>query len=633
MNDSASTNFADKLNKLLIWDSESPPEETTGRIALWRSFSDSLSADIVSIPSMVEKDAEVFRQRYLSWLYNLGETKICGSRLVDHLEVRPGLSYWWILLPAEKCNYSKSSQIYDIFRLMAFESWSVKHKPLHIKIVTANPSLAECIETWCKSNGVSFDWQRLTSKQSQLSLFRRIYKFLPIKLSALIWLAKYLVTRWPLKGVGLKDWTNSKGKVAFFSYLYNLVPGAITQGKFESQYWAHLPKDLLLENCKTNWLHLYFKSSQIQTPIAAADLLRRFNSQGKCDQVHVTLDTFLSWGVVFKVLRDWHHLYSATLKLQKMPSARFGKSLEFGPLFMSAWQKSFYGAEAMSNLINLNLFEAALKALPDQRTGVYLQENQGWEASLINAWNAEENGRLIGAPNASVRFWDLRYFYDERCYVRKGRNNLPMPDLVALNGPAAMNAYLEGDYPASQMLQVEALRYLSLTDSRAAESKITLPRGSNLKVLAMGDYIPQNTQLQMQLLEQAANLLPKDTLFIIKPHPSCPVDPADYPELNMTLTTEPLSNLLATCDVAYSSSLTAASVDAYIAGIPVISVLDPSKLNMSPLRGCDGVVFVNTSQELAMALKNTKPSNPQKNSFFMLDPDLTSWKKLLIGQN
>ena len=123
------------MSELLIWDSEKFPEVTTGKVVLWRSFSDGQFANIVSAPSLVERDAVTLKQRFLSWLYTLGEAKIQDRKVIDHLELRPGLSYWWILLSAEKCNYSKSPQICDIFRLMALENWLMENRPVSIKFI------------------------------------------------------------------------------------------------------------------------------------------------------------------------------------------------------------------------------------------------------------------------------------------------------------------------------------------------------------------------------------------------------------------------------------------------------------------------------------------------------------------
>ena len=634
MSQSASDKSVEKLSTLLIWDKEVLPEITSGKVALWRSFGDSVSPNVVSIPALVEKNADTLRQRYLAWIYALGETKIQGRSLVDHLELRPGFSYWWMTLSVGKCNYSISLQIGNAFKLMAFEGWLVGQTFTNIKLVSANAPLAQCINAWCVNTGLIFEWQSLPEKAEQVSWLRRFYHSLPCKLKALTWLIHYLVQRWPLKGVGLQEWRQSKGVVTFVSYLFNLAPDAVNVGKFESRYWAHLPDALQRDDCKTNWLHMYVKDALIPNASKAAAVIRQFNATGKGDQVHVTLDTFLGWRVVYRGLRDWCVVRRAVVKFRNMPISNATDTIDFWPLFADDWQQSFVGVGALSNLLNLNLYEAALSTLPAQRIGVYLQENQGWEIALVHAWKAAGHVDLIGSPNASVRFWDLRYFFDPRSYNTKMKNNLPMPDLVAVNGSAAMRAYLGGNYPASDLLEVEALRYLYLAEYSVAAPKVTRPTGGPLSVLAMGDYLLDNTQLQMHLLEQAATLLPQDTVFVIKPHPNCPLNPADYPGLSMTVTMEPLSTLLAKCDVAYSSSLTAAAVDAYCMGVPIISVLDPSKLNMSPLIGYEDVTFVSSPEELAAVLNkidDIKEIQEQGKDYFYLEAKLPRWRELLIN--
>jgi len=97
---------------------------------------------------------------------------------------------------------------------------------------------------------------------------------------------------------------------------------------------------------------------------------------------------------------------------------------------------------------------------------------------------------------------------------------------------------------------------------------------------------------------------------------------------------EPLSTLLAKCDIAYSSSLTAAAVDAYCAGVPIISVLDPSKLNMSPLIGYEDVTFVSSPEELAAVLNkidDIKEIQEQGKDYFYLEAKLPRWRELLIN--
>jgi surface carbohydrate biosynthesis protein (TIGR04326 family) len=618
---------------LLIWDAEGTPPNGEWTPVLWREFVFSEQPDAVSIPALIETNADFLRKRYLAWVYELGEKSIQGKKLVEHLELRPGFSYWWMTLFAEKCNSKKSTQIDDAIRLMALDEWATNQSISRVVLSTANHPLAECIRLWCANLGVAFEWQRIVKQPVSLSWVKRVYHAAPHTLQALAWLARHLIDRWPLRGVGLKEWQQSDGRIAFFSYLFNLVPDAAIQSRYKSRYWAHLPDALQQEACKTNWLHLYLKDELLPTSKQAAETIRAFNKTGLGEHNHVTLDTFLSFSVILRTLRDWYHLLWVGIRLKHNLRTEQGHILNLWPLFEDDWRQSMFGKVSMWNLLVLNLFESALGCLPKQQLGIYLQENQGWEIGLIQTWQATGHNRLIGTPHSTVRFWDLRYFFDPRSYRSSGSLDLPMPNQVTFNGPAELNAFKNGGYPEDDLVEVEALRYLHLSDTMVETASDSTSNHVTMRVLVLTDYLMNNTQLQMNLLVQAMPLLSVDTVITVKPHPACPIRVADYPNLRMTVTMEPIAKLLSECNVAYTSATTSAAVDAYCAGVPVVSMLDPNTLNISPLRGCAGALFASTPEELAAALTSaaTAPrTQGDQQKFFTLDQELPRWRKLIL---
>jgi surface carbohydrate biosynthesis protein (TIGR04326 family) len=600
---------------------------------LWRSLGDDASTDSVSIPQLIEADAGNLRARYLAWVHEFGERQVQGRRLVDHLEVRPGFSFWWMTLLAEKCNFSKSPQITDAVRLMAFENWATGRAIEKVVLVSAKRPLAECIRLWCLESRISFEWRRHTERSEPLPLGRRLRQCLPNVLQALIWLPRRLIQARPLRGVGLSQWKETKGDVTFFSYLFNLVPNAAAAGRFESRYWAHLPDELQRKGYPGNWFHLHVKDALLPDEAAAADAIRQFNKTALGAQIHVTLEAFVSARVVFRTLLDAGRLAwkgRCLLRPLSMPKAA---GLHLWPLFEDDWRRSTFGLTAMSNALYLNLFEAALKMLPRQRVGVYLQENQGWEFALVHAWKASGHGLLVGAPHSTVRYWDLRYFFDPRSYRRGGVNDLPLPDRAALNGKAVLDAYLQGGYPLASVAEVEALRYLHLKSAAAGLNTTARPASSSLRILVLGDYLMSNTLKQMRMLEAAMPLLPKGTIVTVKPHPACPLQSADYPGIRMEVTMAPVWELLTGCDVAYTSNATSAAADAHYAGVPIVSMLDADALNQSPLRGHEGVLFVSSPAGLAHALlaSQAMPSSTAAGEdFFTIDLKLPRWQKLLL---
>lgn len=625
-------NGREKKATLLVWDAKGLPPAGDWTTVLWGGFGDCAAPNAISIPRLLEANADRLRTRYLAWIYELGEMRINGRRLVDYLELRPGFSYWWMTLLAEKCNWAKSLQINDAIRLMAFEDWVEGKSIRRVLLVSPNAHLAESMRSLCVNIGGDFEWQRTTGDTERLSWARYLYQILPLPCQALMWLIHYLVHRWPLKGVGLRSWRETKGKVTFVSYLFNLDPCSVKEGRFESPYWAHLPDDLQREGCKTNWLHLYVKDSLLPNARKAAKTIRQLNEAEQGGQIHITLDAFLGGRLVIRTFCDWFRLIRVGRRLKQAFFLPRETKLGLWPLFQVDWQRSLFGYTALSNLLYYNLFESALESLPEQRVGVYLQENQGWEFAFIHTWKTASHGRLIGAPHSTVRYWDLRYFFDPRSYCRKEENGLPLPDQVALNGAAALDVYRKGGYWEGDLVEVEALRYLQLAEAQTVLDSVSQLSDGSFRVLVLGDYLLRNTQQQMHLLVNAVEFLTKNAIITVKPHPNCPIQLSDYPGCRMKVTMDPVVKLLSGCDVVYSSGLTSAAVEAYCAGVPVISMLDPNTLNLSPLRGREGVLFATTPEELARALVAALsfPAATEKKDFFTLDAKFPRWKKLLL---
>jgi surface carbohydrate biosynthesis protein (TIGR04326 family) len=308
-----------------------------------------------------------------------------------------------------------------------------------------------------------------------------------------------------------------------------------------------------------------------------------------------------------------------------------GSSFSLWPLMRGDWYSSLRGPGAISSLLWLELFDLAMRDLPRQSKGLYLCENQAWERALIHSWRKHGHGQLIAVPHSTVRYWDLRYITDPRTVRSENALPLPQPDLVALNGMAAIDAYRSADYPNNAIVECEALRYSYLNElrTRPASRRAMAP---GLKVLILGDYFPANTIKMLELLEAAVAQMSVQVEFTVKSHPSYAVKLANYPSLHLQAVDKPLDQILHGFDIAYSSNVTSAALDAYLSGLAVVVMLDAAELNFSPLRGQPGVRFVSTAGELNEALRSADQGpagNHNPKEFFFLDPELPRWKRVL----
>jgi surface carbohydrate biosynthesis protein (TIGR04326 family) len=393
---------------------------------------------------------------------------------------------------------------------------------------------------------------------------------------------------------------------------------------YKSGYWTKLIELFEDKGIKTNWLHIYIKDRLNPSSKKFTNIIRGFNKNYGELQNHVALTSFLSTKIIIKTLVEWMRLSIKNRHIEKelkrKKIVRF-----FWPLVKADWHKSINGYTGFDNLLTLNLFEIALSKLPKQIKGIYLQENQGWEFGLIQAWKSRGHLDLIGFPHATVRFWDLRYFFDSRTYINREETNFPSPNYVACNGHYSINAYRKGGYPNVGLVEVESLRYLYL-------EKIDRKRIKNndlpIKLLVVGDYVNKSTRFQMEMLESSYLSLSNEIQIIVKPHPNCPIVKTDY-SMPFIISNSPLEELMGNCDLGYSSVFTSAAVDLYCFGIPVITAVDPRGLNLSPLLDIKGVRFVSNSNELTNALTNNNYEIETGRNYFTVDSHLPRWKKLL----
>ena len=75
---------------------------------------------------------------FLNWV----EVKSAGQTGVDHLEISPGFSFWWMSLISQKLNYSASPHITTAIRLLAFDLWTRDKNVDSITLTSDDKALA-----------------------------------------------------------------------------------------------------------------------------------------------------------------------------------------------------------------------------------------------------------------------------------------------------------------------------------------------------------------------------------------------------------------------------------------------------------------------------------------------------------
>jgi len=626
---------SDKPHNILIWDAEGSPPVGDCITLLWSCFESNSDKRVISIPRLVEEQSVSLKSRFLAWVYDIGEKSVDGKRLLDILELRPGLSYWWMTSLSQKFNASAESQIDNVIKSFVLEQYIIEQRVAAVNLVTDNKKLILLLKKYCKRAGLGFKWEYRKKKiDNPETIARRLYSALPYLFQALIFLSlNYL--KGSFYSIRRNQPTASlSGDISFIDILVHLDRRSFTTKTFISGYWTSLVDQLALFEVKANWFHNYYYQESIPTFRKAHDLLQAFNKRSRGLQCHMLMESCFNFSVFRDALKTYFRLGRIHNQLSIINSPLFSDETKFDywTLLKDEWVDSLRGKEAMVNCLRIALFEKVFNQIPHQRIGVYIQENQPWEMALIHFWKSSGHGMLIGVPHTSVRYWDLRYFHDQRYYDHKKVNNneLPVPDLMALNGPVATKIMIDHGYPQQQLTEVEALRFQHLLNQKIYKNETQKNNECSNRVLVCGDFLSKTNKLLLTWLSEALCLMTADTFFLFKPHPACPVDMSAFPSLQLEVSNAPLHELIGKCDVVFTSNVTSAAVDAYFSNVPVVQILDGNSLNMSPLRGLRDVVYVTNPYELAQTLNNVNQRrNSSEEPYFYLDRNLPRWNRLL----
>ncbi len=618
-----------RTSSVVLWDHSEPPPNDR-HVLLWKGYEEKNNQQ--SILKYLEKNSDQLRSEYINYIYDIGQMQVQGKRIIEHLEVEPGFSFWWMSLLVEK-SPTKTKAPIDCLRLLAVNHFLSNNKPNSIELVSSNKNLAKALQQLCSRLNIHFVWNYLKYSSEPFS-FKTIIKKLPHLVKSPLFLMRQLISRWSLRKINDVNWFKGEDALFFFSYFFALDQESCESGRFYSRQWEVLPIFLRHYGKKLNWIHHFFLSSVVPDTKTGNDWLRTFNANAISEGRHNFLDSFLTIGIVGRTITTLSRIVLRISFINRRINYQMYKCTKgwLWPLLLDDWKNSIFGTAAVQNILWFYLFDRAISSLPKQKTGLYLSENQGWEQAFIYFWKKYGHGNLIAVPHATIRYWDLRYFDDPKVWNSKDILAQPLPDKIAINGAAAWEMYENANQPMDKMFKVEALRYLHLgklePSINNSDKKVVHVMK---KLLIFGDIKKSTTNSMLELLNSISPFLSDGWDMTLKPHPANQVKVENYPNLSFVLTDTPLEQLLPNFEITIASIYTSAALEAFSAGLNVITILDDDDFNFSPLRGIQGVHFVSTAGELKVALLKclSKPFLKNTDVFFWTDSELPKWKSLL----
>ena len=635
--------------RVILWDSlEEPPPDA--EVLLWEAFAPADGAGrgrIVSLSERVERDAESLRPRLLGFIAAVGRHRVDGRSVDEHLELREGLSAWR-MTPFHSRPYTTRGRLHHAARLMVLESLLADRRGATLEVRTASRGLARACAGIAHHHGLRAVHSRpprgLRGPGLGGTARRRLKDAMPAAalaalavcdhLRAARTLHRHTQPRGAAKNSAAGDTSRGAAGVTVVDYWFRF--GTHEGDAFSSQYWTRLVDALRARPARTSWLHLLVDDRSGTALRGVATRLATMRAAEPRED-HAVLDGHGGWATVRGALADYLRLRRRAAPVARAATAFAipGTEASLWPLFAADWRHGLRGGEAMQACLRLRALEHFVAALPRQRLGVYLMENQPWEMAFVHAWRRAGHGTLVGVAHSTVRWWDLRFLADATQYA-PGRLAMPRPDRVAINGALARRALERAGHPQDELVDVEALMYL---DARRTDTDRDAPTARGpLRLLVATDFMPEATARQLGLLAEALPRLGARVQVTVKPHwrAHLPALPAG---VRLADGSADLATLIAEADALYVSTITSASLDAVLAGLRVVQCLDPGSFDLSPLRGDARVATVRSGGELAEALErlaaDPRPardaSGADADALLHLDPSIPRWRSLLDG--
>ena len=615
------------MTSLTIWADDDPPPANSGPVALWQAFlPDDAPEDWYSLPDEVHRNRESLRSDYLAWLHEAGVTKVRSVPLVDRMAIRPGLSYWWMTIPADN-SIESNSPAYIAVRLMALAALADRLGVTSVRIVTSDRSLARLLRDWAKSTGRTHESHlgprpRLTRES--------IYRVFPFLAALRVLIGHAGIPRRVKNGSEESPAASGQSGICLVDYMAHFAPGAVDGGRFASNYWGPLVEMLDELDEPVRWLHISADLASSGVVTRDDELVGRFDANAT-RQTHDLLHRQLTWAVLTRSCRDYLRVrwFGVTARPRTLIFLDARSSTTLWQAFRNAYRDQFFGKTAMLNCLWLNIFEESLGRMPKQRLGIYLFENQPWEMAFVCAWWAAGHGELVGVAHSTTRFWDTRYFKDPRdLWSEVGMNPMPWPDQVAVNGPSMHRICHGAGYPEVNVVELEALRYMHLLRQGVVAQADHPPR-----ILIFGEYSAETEQRMLQLINHslADGEFAATTTF--RPHPAGVHHPSPLHHSIRSLGIGTIEEALEGVNVVICGATSSVALEAAATGRQVLVIGDGRVFPSGDTTSRHAPMLVTSpallARAVADALEKSRPAGRiQQHDVMYLDQTINKWRAL-----
>ncbi len=580
------------------------------------------NTNYISLPLYVEEHSEFYKTKFLQWITAFSTSKVKDTHLEAYYKINERISFFWLTSLGQRNNIIENSQINNVIKLFALEDIIKRNRFNEVQLISDETRLIRTIELFCLDNDLNFT--KTSSRNNKEKLASIFYYCHFVK--SISYLVYFTSIRW--KCSKKTEVRQENSSVIFFDMFINIKKQTDDYKYFNSHYWSILPEMIQKMGISVTWAHFFYRHKAIPSVKIANKIKQKMNDISATHK-HAIIDSELTFKILYTAFFQYIKIYFKTLTLRDKKNLFNQEHITGFNLFFilkNDFFNSCYGVDAMRTSLYFSIIDKYLSNISFKKVGFYIQENQPWETILVSLWKKHNHGVIIGIPHSTVRYWDLRYYYDPSICNYGVLSYLPFPDFFAVNGPAAKHNLMFNRASTKMLKELEALRYLHLKSK-----KVSIGSSNKIeKILMCGDFLSATNKKMINCLEETIILLKEKISISIKPHPGTPIPLLFYNKLDVIIRTEDLSDLIEEFDLIFTSNISSSAVDVYMTGKVLVQYIDWKYFNMSPLRGINGIRYISSGQEfVAIINEGLFMSEDDKQDFFFTDDSLVKWNRLL----
>ncbi len=587
-----STQGKDSSEDLVIWDLPETPPADNSVYLFWKSFVLASDGRQHSIPLIIDQERFKIREIYLNWIGEVFGQISSDPSVRVHSLLDEGFNYTNLMPIMEMNVFSKSPQIDTAIRLIALLEFIKARNFRSLKYNGADPVLSRTLEQFSKDTGLSYTSNSFP-QNNNFSLLKLVKRYISSK-SAITWIAVQWLRTTPLRFLNPPWSAGNQSSINFVSYWANFDKKKNAEGKFVSDYWGNLPSLLQQQNILTSWLHISPVKPSLFNSWCERRQIARINKHERF-QNHQHLYSLFSLSVVKRVILNFIRIRRAFKDVDR----NIFSSTELGflwPLFEDEFKNSISRINLAENLIKYELIRRYSSGVRVESTLLYLYEGQPWEGVLNFFLSRRNCNKRFGVQHSSVRFWDLRNFQFSVPNRGSGPLECYFPTSVLLNGAMAEKTFCSGVTKQLDHVNVESLRLLTAKPRNLSE--LERPRDiPSQYILIIGSFLDEESQQTLNLSLNAFLDWPEVSL-VFKPHPLLHTANIGKNSKRIIESELEINQLIRYADFVIAAPSTTGALNAVISGVPLVTFLSPTYLNLSPLYGLPEFNFFATSREL-----------------------------------